>query len=144
MLLFSDAVLGCTRLSRPGPARLQVQGARPVRRIVVEHYEIEQDADTTHTCMHAIQCRITPDEFVAAGDFLTYKFGTWTWEAGDKTKSRDFLPADKQYLVQRNGQRIAASRDASWAVRLTPHPLTSPLHPTRQTDAKVLRRGWRG
>ncbi|KDR67538.1 hypothetical protein GALMADRAFT_147081 [Galerina marginata CBS 339.88] len=48
--------------------------------------------------------RITPDgveEFVAAGDFLVYKFPVWTWEKGDASKTRDFLPADKQYLVTR-------------------------------------------
>lgn len=47
---------------------------------------------------------ITPDEFVAAGDFLVYKFPTWQWEGGDKAKAKDYLPADKQYLVQRNGE----------------------------------------
>ncbi|EIN11752.1 hypothetical protein PUNSTDRAFT_131907 [Punctularia strigosozonata HHB-11173 SS5] len=45
--------------------------------------------------------RITPEEFVAAGDFLTYKFPVWTWEKGDASKARDYLPADKQYLVTR-------------------------------------------
>ncbi|BGP42541.1 E2-like enzyme [Rhodotorula kratochvilovae] len=46
--------------------------------------------------------RLTPDEFVAAGDFLVYKFPTWQWEAGEPSKARDFLPKDKQYLVSRN------------------------------------------
>ncbi|KAJ3981034.1 putative E2-like enzyme [Lentinula detonsa] len=45
--------------------------------------------------------RITPEEFVAAGDFLAYKFPVWTWEKGDSSKARDYLPADKQYLVTR-------------------------------------------
>ncbi|THU94195.1 hypothetical protein K435DRAFT_966985 [Dendrothele bispora CBS 962.96] len=45
--------------------------------------------------------RITPEEFVAAGDFLVYKFPVWSWEKGDPSKARDFLPADKQYLVTR-------------------------------------------
>ncbi|CAE6528085.1 unnamed protein product [Rhizoctonia solani] len=45
--------------------------------------------------------RITPEEFVAAGDFLTYKFPVWSWEKGDTSKARDYLPADKQYLVTR-------------------------------------------
>lgn len=45
--------------------------------------------------------RITPEEFVAAGDFLTYKFPVWQWEKGDTSKARDYLPADKQYLVTR-------------------------------------------
>ncbi|KAG9309261.1 autophagy-related protein 3 [Chiua virens] len=43
--------------------------------------------------------RITPEEFVAAGDFLAYKFPVWTWERGDASKARDYLPTDKQYLV---------------------------------------------
>jgi len=38
---------------------------------------------------------------VAAGDFLVYKFPVWTWEKGDASKTRDFLPTDKQYLVTR-------------------------------------------
>lgn len=58
------------------------------------------------------------EEFVAAGDFLAYKFGMWSWfvlvaatidlpnpsssrEKGDSSKARDYLPADKQYLVTR-------------------------------------------
>ncbi|KAJ7646992.1 putative E2-like enzyme [Roridomyces roridus] len=45
--------------------------------------------------------RITPEEFVAAGDFLTYKFGVWSWEAGDPARAKDYLPADKQYLLTR-------------------------------------------
>ncbi|KLO20329.1 hypothetical protein SCHPADRAFT_923522 [Schizopora paradoxa] len=45
--------------------------------------------------------RITPEEFVAAGDFLTYKFPVWTWEKGDASKARDYLPTEKQYLVTR-------------------------------------------
>ncbi|EAU90911.2 autophagocytosis associated domain-containing protein [Coprinopsis cinerea okayama7 len=45
--------------------------------------------------------RITPEEFVASGDFLVYKFPVWSWEKGDPSKTRDFLPADKQYLVTR-------------------------------------------
>jgi hypothetical protein len=47
--------------------------------------------------------RLTPEEFVAAGDYLVYKFPTWAWEAGEEGRRRDYLPADKQYLVQRNG-----------------------------------------
>ncbi|KAJ1043482.1 hypothetical protein NDA10_005145 [Ustilago hordei] len=43
--------------------------------------------------------RITPDEFVAAGDFLSYKFPTWQWCAGSTSKARDYLPKDKQFLI---------------------------------------------
>lgn len=57
-----------------------------------------------HLRMILFPSSITPDEFVAAGDFLVYKFPTWQWESGDKAKAKDYLPADKQYLVQRNGE----------------------------------------
>jgi len=45
--------------------------------------------------------RITPEEFVAAGDFLAYKFPVWSWEGGDASKARDYLPVGKQYMVTR-------------------------------------------
>ncbi|KAJ1801267.1 E2-like enzyme [Coemansia sp. RSA 2399] len=45
---------------------------------------------------------LTPEEFVAAGDYLVFKCPTWTWEKGNPSKRRDYLPADKQFLVTRN------------------------------------------
>ncbi|KAI9321438.1 autophagocytosis associated protein [Dichotomocladium elegans] len=45
---------------------------------------------------------LTPEEFVAAGEFLVYKCPTWSWEAGLPEKRRDYLPKDKQFLVTRN------------------------------------------
>jgi len=45
---------------------------------------------------------LTPDEFVQAGDLLTYKCPTWTWEPGDPDKAVPFLPKDKQFLLTRN------------------------------------------
>jgi len=45
---------------------------------------------------------LTPEEFVAAGDLLVFKCPSWTWEAGDPSKARDYLPKEKQYLVTRN------------------------------------------
>jgi ubiquitin-like-conjugating enzyme ATG3 len=43
---------------------------------------------------------LTPEEFVAAGDELTFRCPTWTWERGSVQRSH--LPADRQYLVTRN------------------------------------------
>ncbi|KAI9138607.1 autophagocytosis associated protein [Paraphysoderma sedebokerense] len=45
---------------------------------------------------------LTPEEFVAAGDYLVFKCPTWSWESGDPSKRRDYLPPNKQYLVTKN------------------------------------------
>eukprot|EP01134_Creolimax_fragrantissima_P000866 CFRG0866T1 len=45
---------------------------------------------------------LTPEEFVAAGDFLVFKCPTWSWSAGDDSKRRPYLPASKQFLVTKN------------------------------------------
>uniref|UniRef100_A0A6V2J7X3 Uncharacterized protein n=1 Tax=Ditylum brightwellii TaxID=49249 RepID=A0A6V2J7X3_9STRA len=45
---------------------------------------------------------LTPDEFVIAGDELVYKCPTWSWEGGDPSKAKSYLPKDKQYLITRN------------------------------------------
>lgn len=48
---------------------------------------------------------LTPEEFVRAGDELVYRCPTWSWEGVgtgmDAKKVRDYLPADKQYLITR-------------------------------------------
>lgn len=46
--------------------------------------------------------QITPEEFVAAGDFLAHKFPSWAWApAASPDKRVAYLPEDKQYLVTR-------------------------------------------
>lgn len=44
---------------------------------------------------------LTPEEFVAAGDFLVHHCPTWQWAAGDASCLKLYLPADKQFLVTR-------------------------------------------
>lgn len=39
---------------------------------------------------------------MAAGDYLVYKFPTWSWASASPSKQRDFLPANKQYLVTKH------------------------------------------
>ncbi|KAH7309036.1 autophagocytosis associated protein [Stachybotrys elegans] len=47
--------------------------------------------------------QITPEEFVAAGDYLVYKFPTWSWgDADSEARRASHLPPGKQYLVTRN------------------------------------------
>ncbi|KAB8295937.1 hypothetical protein EYC80_008757 [Monilinia laxa] len=46
--------------------------------------------------------QITPEEFVAAGDYLVFKFPTWSWaDASPTSKRASYLPAGKQFLVTR-------------------------------------------
>ncbi|XP_062521200.1 ubiquitin-like-conjugating enzyme ATG3 [Corticium candelabrum] len=45
---------------------------------------------------------LTPDEFVVAGDFLVHHCPTWFWSPGDESKTRSYLPKDKQFLVTKN------------------------------------------
>lgn len=42
---------------------------------------------------------LTPEEFVIAGDQLTYKCQTWSWQSGLPGKKNANLPDDKQYLI---------------------------------------------
>ena len=42
---------------------------------------------------------LTPEEFVAAGDELVFKCPTWSWESGDPSKIKSYLPPDKQVSV---------------------------------------------
>lgn len=54
----------------------------------------------THTSTFKSTGEITPEEFVAAGDYLAYKFPTWQWSPAPKDSlQKSFLPADKQFLV---------------------------------------------
>lgn len=47
--------------------------------------------------------QITPEEFLAAGDYLVFKFPTWSWADADPSSKRvSYLPAGKQFLVTRN------------------------------------------
>lgn len=45
---------------------------------------------------------LSVSEFVLAGDNLVSKCPTWSWEAGEPSKRKSYLPADKQYLITRN------------------------------------------
>lgn len=46
--------------------------------------------------------KLTPEEFVAAGDYIHHTCPTWEWQAGDANRTRSALPNDKQYLSTRN------------------------------------------
>ncbi|KAF4119853.1 ubiquitin-like-conjugating enzyme ATG3 [Geosmithia morbida] len=57
----------------------------------------------THTSTFRQTGQITPEEFLAAGDYLVYKFPTWSWADADSEARRvSYLPAGKQFLVTRN------------------------------------------
>jgi ubiquitin-like-conjugating enzyme ATG3 len=56
----------------------------------------------SHTSNFRSTGQISPDEFVLAGDYLVYKFPTWSWaDASPESKRVSYLPPGKQYLVTR-------------------------------------------
>ncbi len=45
---------------------------------------------------------LTPEEFLAAGEHLVHHCPSWRWAAGDGAAAKEYLPADKQFLITRN------------------------------------------
>ncbi|KAL8807121.1 MAG: hypothetical protein Q9223_004453 [Gallowayella weberi] len=59
-------------------------------------------APITHNSTFRTTGQITPEEFLLAGDYLVYKFPTWSWsDASPPSKRVSYLPPGKQYLVTR-------------------------------------------
>lgn len=59
-------------------------------------------APISHTSTFRSTGQITPEEFVLAGDYLVYKFPTWSWsDASSPGKRVAYLPPDKQFLITR-------------------------------------------
>ena len=59
-------------------------------------------APLNHTSNFRSTGQITPEEFQAAGDFLVYKFPSWSWsDAASPDKRVNYFPPGKQYLVTR-------------------------------------------
>ncbi|KXJ94217.1 autophagocytosis associated protein [Microdochium bolleyi] len=57
----------------------------------------------SHTSTFRKTGQITPEEFLAAGDYLVFKFPTWSWaDAESEAKRVNYLPPGKQFLVTRN------------------------------------------
>ncbi|KAJ4463045.1 putative autophagy-related protein 3 [Paratrimastix pyriformis] len=54
--------------------------------------------------------KITPDQFVAAGDQLIDKCPAWRWAAGEPSKALQYLPPGKQFLIT---QRVPCRKRAS-------------------------------
>ncbi|KAL0547250.1 hypothetical protein IC582_017179 [Cucumis melo] len=44
----------------------------------------------------------TETDFITAGHFLVGNFDSWSWESGDLSKQKSYLPSDKQFLILRN------------------------------------------
>jgi ubiquitin-like-conjugating enzyme ATG3 len=64
--------------------------------------KVREWAPVSHTSTFRQNGQITPEEFVAAGDYLVYKFPTWSWaDASPESKRASYLPPGKQFLVTR-------------------------------------------
>lgn len=56
----------------------------------------------THTSTFRSTGQITPEEFILAGDYLVYKFPSWSWsDASTPARRVNYLPPNKQFLVTR-------------------------------------------
>ena len=59
-------------------------------------------APVSRTSTFRTSGQITPEEFVLAGDYLVYKFPSWSWsDASSPAKRVSYLPPGKQFLVTR-------------------------------------------
>ena len=57
----------------------------------------------THTSTFRKTGQITPEEFLAAGDYLVFKFPSWSWADAETPNQRvSYFPPGKQYLVTRH------------------------------------------
>nr|AFK36423.1 unknown [Medicago truncatula] len=45
---------------------------------------------------------LSVSEFIIAGDNLVAKCPTWSWEPGEPSKRKSYLPSEKQFLITRN------------------------------------------
>ncbi|KAL6250060.1 E2-like enzyme [Rhinocladiella similis] len=59
-------------------------------------------APIKHTSTFRNTGQITPEEFLLAGDYLVYKFPSWSWaDASSPARRVNYLPAGKQFLITR-------------------------------------------
>lgn len=57
----------------------------------------------SHSSTFRTTGQLTPEEFVAAGDYLVFKFPTWSWaDAVPESRRVSHLPPGKQFLVTRD------------------------------------------
>lgn len=57
--------------------------------------------------------KLTPDEFILAGDCLIACCPTWSWEGGDPDKRNKNLPEDKQFLITWDVPCLERAKDLS-------------------------------
>ncbi|AQK63568.1 Autophagy-related protein 3 [Zea mays] len=110
-------------LSPPSPSGVETKGARvspgavsraegeglkeatlQVKQKVYEFYKGTVERVTAPCTVSAFLEKgvLSVPEFILAGDNLVAKCPTWSWEAGDPSKRKPYLPANKQFLVTRN------------------------------------------
>uniref|UniRef100_A0A0E0FHX8 Autophagy-related protein 3 n=2 Tax=Oryza nivara TaxID=4536 RepID=A0A0E0FHX8_ORYNI len=98
--LYASSSSPATSGSKPSPASSRMQ----VKQKVYELYKGTVERVTGPRTVSAFLDKgvLSVPEFILAGDNLVSKCPTWSWEAGDPSKRKPYLPPDKQFLVTRN------------------------------------------
>jgi ubiquitin-like-conjugating enzyme ATG3 len=59
-------------------------------------------APISHNSTFRENGQVTPEEFVKSGDYLVFKFPSWSWQPAASPSQRvSHLPEDKQFLITR-------------------------------------------
>ena len=77
---------------------------------------------------------LTPEEFVAAGDFLVRTCPTWAWDGGKPAKRKPFLPPDKQFLVTKNVPCLRRADDDGLGERAGAAPAGGDARPEEELE----------
>lgn len=93
----------CIILDTLSPANKHAQRPRQTMNFLHSTLDrVREWAPVSHTSTFRQNGQITPEEFVAAGDYLVYMFPTWSWADASPTSKRvSYLPEGKQFLVTR-------------------------------------------
>jgi hypothetical protein len=99
--LFADRLHSPTFYKLEQSPQNQIAAMQGIWHTFFDHYANKLAPIKTNSTFRSTG-QITPEEFVHAGDFLVYKFPSWSWsDASHPSKRVSYLPEGKQFLVTR-------------------------------------------